>query len=312
MNQKKHLDNSVTSSISSYTAEATRVIAVADTNANEPAMLSMISGPKKWMGHAWSLIESQTLGRDRNKADILIPELSLSRKHVLLLCEGNEIKVQDLHSTNGTFLNGKRLDPKLTYSLKNNDILKMGQLVFKFIEKGNVEGRSILNMQKQIYTDELCKIHNRMFMEIRARELFTASKREDLHLSFIVFDIDFFKKVNDTYSHLAGDDILRSVSDLVSKLIRKDDIFCRIGGEEFGLILPCRLESARRLIEKVRKCIEDKVFTFKKQEIKITISAGATSLQPSDHNWKNLYERADKALYESKENGRNRTTVHHS
>ena len=297
-----HLENSVVE-------DATRVVSVLEQNLSDSAVISIISGPEKWIGRAWPLTKNQTLGRNAGSTDISISELSLSRKHIHFIYKEDGIQVQDLNSTNGTFLNGQKLDAEKTYLLKNNDILKIGDLVFKFMDKGNVEGLSALRMQDQIYTDSLCQIWNRLFMDIKAREMFVYAQQYTSPLSFIVFDIDFFKKINDQYSHLAGDFILFSIADVVKNLIRQTDVFCRMGGEEFGLILECRMESAVQLAEKIRKKIENKSFQFKSDEIKITLSAGVSELKENDQNWKNLYERADSALYESKKQGRNQITA---
>ena len=309
INNKKILNGSKSKLENSVIEDPTRVVSVLEQNLSDSAVISIISGPEKWIGRAWSLTKNQTLGRNAKSADIPIPELSLSRKHIHFIYKEGGIQVQDLNSTNGTFLNGLKLDSKKTYLLKNNDILKVGDLVFKFLDKGNVEGLSALRMQDQIYTDSLCRIWNRLFMDIKAREMFMYSKKHTSPLSFVVFDIDFFKKINDQYSHLAGDFILFSTADLVKNLIRQTDIFCRMGGEEFGLILECRLESAVQLAEKIRKQIENKIFQFKSDEIKITLSAGVSEMRENDQNWKNLYERADSALYESKKQGRNQITA---
>ena len=309
MKNKKKLNHSTSNLENSVVEDLTQVISVLDQTLSDSAVISVISGPKKWIGRVWPLTENQTVGRDEKNTDITLSELSLSRKHMAFLYKEDCIQVQDLNSTNGTFLNGQKLNPKKTYPLKNNDILKIGDLVFKFMEKGNIEGLSALRMQDQMYTDSLCRISNRFFMDIKAREMFVYAQKQVSPLSFIVFDIDFFKKVNDQYSHLAGDFILFSTADLVKNLLRQTDVFCRMGGEEFGLILECHLESAVQLAEKIRKQIENKIFKFKNHEIKITLSAGVSELKEKDQQWKNLYERADSALYESKKQGRNRVTA---
>ena len=309
MDNKKILNKSKTDLEESVVEDLTQVVSVLEQTVSDSAVIVVVSGPKKWVGRAWSLTEDQTLGRNSKNADITLSESSLSRVHVTFLYNKEFIQVQDLHSTNGTFLNGQRLDPKKNYPLKNNDILKIGDLAFKFIEKGNIEGLSALRMQDQMYTDSLCRIWNRFFMDIKAREMFMSAQENLSPLSFIVFDIDFFKKINDQYSHLAGDFILFLMADLVKNLIRQTDVFCRMGGEEFGLILECGLEFAVQLAEKIRKQVENKSFQFKNHEIKITLSSGVSELKETDQQWKNLYERADSALYESKKQGRNRVTA---
>ena len=270
-----------------------------------PPVLCMVSGPHKMVGQVWLLQEDCVIGRDRKQSDILIQETGVSRKHVLIKCRKEKVQVQDLGSTNGTFLNNKKMDTHRMYDLEHNDLIKIGHIVFKFAGKGHVEGRHFLHVQSQIYQDELCQIKNRVFMELEAKNHFVKARENDSDFSFVIFDIDFFKQVNDGYSHLAGDFILLSVSQLVGEMIRNEDIFCRIGGEEFGLMIPTSLEDTVSRMEKIRKRVQSEIFNFGNQKIQITLSAGVSSLRDVDKSWKDLYSRADKFLYQAKRSGRN-------
>ncbi len=271
---------------------------------DSPALLSLIIGPKQWVGKTWTLTKNQIFGRDRNKADVYIPDNSLSREHIHILCSSKAVQVQDLRSTNGSFLNNQKMDPEKIYTLKNSDILRVGEIVFKYIASGNIEARSIFQVQDQMYTDSLCQIHNRKYMEDKGQEMI----RQKKHVSFISFDLDHFKKINDQYGHIGGDFILTCVSSLVRGSIRKSDIFCRMGGEEFSLMMECDKETALQLAEEIRSKIAGEVFEFEDQVIAVSVSLGVTELQGTDKSWKDLYKRADKALYKSKQEGRNRVS----
>ena len=271
---------------------------------DSPALLSLIIGPKQWVGKTWTLTKNQTFGRDKSKADVYIPDNSLSREHIRILFSASEVQAQDLGSTNGSFLNNQKMDPEKTYTLKHSDILRLGEIVFKYIASGNIEARSIFQVQDQMYTDSLCQIHNRKYMEDKGQEMI----RQKKHVSFISFDLDHFKKVNDQYGHIGGDFILTCVSSLVRNSIRKSDIFCRMGGEEFSLMMECDKETALQLAEEIRSKIAGEVFEFEDQGITVSVSLGVAEIQEADKSWKDLYKRADKALYKSKQEGRNRVS----
>ena len=128
----------------------------------------------------------------------------------------------------------------------------------------------------------------------------------DQPLSIVLFDIDFFKKVNDTYGHLAGDFILKEVAALTKKELRKSDLCGRFGGEEFLIILPhTKAPGALRFAERLREKIQNHSFIYQGRKIPITISLGVTTAGPTD-SVISLIDRADQALYQAKTRGRNR------
>jgi len=151
--------------------------------------------------------------------------------------------------------------------------------------------------------DALTKIYNRRrFLELLAHGMDTA-KRLQIDLSIIFFDIDHFKKINDTYGHNTGDDVLRGLSSLIAGTIRRNDIFARWGGEEFLILLEStNLENAATLAEKLRRKIMEHEFPEVK---KVTCSFGVSSYSP-DESGETFINRADTALYRAKESGRNR------
>ncbi len=132
------------------------------------------------------------------------------------------------------------------------------------------------------------------------------SKHTNSPLSIILFDIDHFKKINDTYGHLVGDTVLRELSEVVRASIRESEYFVRWGGEEFIILLPgTSLEGAKMVAEKLRRAIESHLFSTVGR---VTSSFGVTALR-TDDTIKTFIERCDEALYEAKEGGRNRVKV---
>lgn len=164
--------------------------------------------------------------------------------------------------------------------------------------------------QKEVYkalseTDELTKAHNRRFFDEILDALVETYKNKTAPFSLIIFDIDDFKKINDTYGHDAGDFILKRISELVRANIRQEDIFCRIGGEEFVVILKqLDIFGAYVVSEKLRKIVETTDFTYKGKTIKTTISLGVAEFSKNDTK-QTLFKKADIALYTSKTSGKN-------
>lgn len=159
--------------------------------------------------------------------------------------------------------------------------------------------------------DGLTGIHNRRYLEQRLATEFDRSKRYGGHFSFMLFDLDHFKKVNDTYGHLAGDAVLCTVSQRVNSLLRTVDVLGRYGGEEFGVILPStNLEGAIVVAERLRQIVAQTPVMYKETAIPITVSIGVTEFKAETPNYEHLIHCADLALYFGKENGRNRVACH--
>lgn len=155
--------------------------------------------------------------------------------------------------------------------------------------------------------DGLTGVYNRRFMEKRMEEEFERHVRYSRNLSFIMFDIDFFKKVNDTHGHLCGDSILKNISGGISASIRATDFLARYGGEEFCCLLPeTDFPSAALLAERLRKKVAGMKHHYQGVEISVTISLGVAGLSPGILSCHDLLKIADEALYEAKRSGRNR------
>jgi diguanylate cyclase len=154
--------------------------------------------------------------------------------------------------------------------------------------------------------DSLTGVHSRYAYEQRLEEEFQRWQRHAQPLTFSVWDIDFFKRVNDTYGHDVGDRMLRGVADLLGRKKRTEDFLARIGGEEFVLLLPMTtLEAAVGVADKLRSAIETTTFIHHGKPVPVTISCGLTEFREGDLP-ATVYERADRALYQAKNGGRNR------
>ncbi len=157
--------------------------------------------------------------------------------------------------------------------------------------------------------DALTNLNNRRQFETRLGQEISITKRQNNPLCAMMIDIDFFKKVNDTYGHAAGDEVLRTVASIIKEQLRESDIPARYGGEEFAVLLPfTKIEEAQIVGERLRKAVEAHPVTVDNVEIAVTISMGLAEYNKIESG-EELFERADKALYEAKKGGRNRVCV---
>lgn len=155
-------------------------------------------------------------------------------------------------------------------------------------------------------TDALTNLYNRRYFETTFAREFARAKRYNSQLSLVVVDIDWFKKINDTYGHSCGDYVLRELSWLMAENFRQTDIIFRYGGEEFVILLTeTDGNSAIIPVERLRRAVEDNKFKFKGVELNVTISAGISS-DKDVNEVSQMFDNADKALYQAKEEGRNR------
>jgi diguanylate cyclase (GGDEF)-like protein len=163
-------------------------------------------------------------------------------------------------------------------------------------------------LQEKNTLDDLTGLYNRRFYDQKILAEYRRSRRNLTPLSLVVIDIDHFKKVNDKYGHLAGDECLVAVSTCIKECLRRSaDISCRYGGEEFCLILPeTDSKGALALAEELRESIANCQVNYNNSTIKLTISCGiSTYLQQKNVQLEHLFAAADKALYQAKHNGRN-------
>lgn len=172
------------------------------------------------------------------------------------------------------------------------------------------EGEALTNRLKeernQALVDALTGIANRLAYDERITAEYTRWKRFRQPLSLLVWDVDFFKRVNDTYGHKAGDKVLKVVAERLSSQVRETDFFARYGGEEFVMLMPGTAAAAAiEVADKLRASIESTEFHYRQQRVNITLSCGVSEFQPNDTP-ERVFERADSALYRAKELGRNR------
>jgi diguanylate cyclase (GGDEF)-like protein len=278
---------------------------------NAPPSIVVLIGPPGITGKQWSLMQAETIVGRSPECPIYVDDRSLSRQHCRFVMMGNEVAVVDMASTNKTVVNGEVLTPLMPHKLKNNDQVRTGNVVFKFLEQGSLEAMSTQEVQARVVKDALTGAHTKADFYVRAPEIIKRAEALGDPLAMVVFDIDFFKKINDTYGHPGGDFVLRELGTIVgTRLVRSQDYFARYGGEEFViLLLGSSIQQAMDVAERIRQTIQGHRFEFEGKTVPVTISLGVAEKLSTERTWEVLFDRADKALYQSKKTGRNKVTL---
>ena len=254
------------------------------------------------LGRKYNLDQANVIIGRSSKSDVQIDQESVSRNHAKIINTGKSIILRDLGSTNGTYVNDQLIDE---YVLRDGDFIKIGRTIFKFLSGGNIENAYHEEIYRLTTVDGLTQISNkRFFMETLEREI-ARGVRYQRPLSLVMFDLDHFKVINDTYGHLAGDYVLKQLATVIKGKIRREDILARYGGEEFAIVLPeIDGNNALQFAEKVRKLVEKAPFKFEDTKIAVTVSVGLATCNDAD-DAANLIKRTDEKLYEAKGAGRN-------
>ena len=194
-----------------------------------------------------------------------------------------------------------RIRNMLEIRLLNKEAKRQGKILEQLVE----------DLQKQIITDPLTNLYNRRFLQEYLPQEIAKAKRASSSVAVLMFDLDFFKRINDVFGHEAGDAFLKSVAALLQGCIRESDIACRYGGEEFVLVLSgASLDGAIKKAEKIRNAVMDLDLIIRQKPLgKVSTSIGIAVYPEHGAEMEALLRAADEALYEAKERGRNRVVV---
>lgn len=275
----------------------------------QEACLIIIRG--KPQGHRFFLtMPEMTIGRDPT-ADLCVADQSISRKHAKILKQGETVFVTDLGSSNGTYVNDKKLSPGEPVILAKEDMIKAGNSILKFLPAGELEILYYGNLGDAAHMDPMTKIYNKGYLLEALDAEFKRAKALHTEFTVIFFDLDHFKKVNDTYGHEAGDFVLKEVTALLrAGFMRPKDVFARYGGEEFVVLLASmNAAQGAELAERMRAAVETHAFIYEGKRIPVTCSMGIAEISTTVESAQTLLKQADKALYTSKQGGRNRVTT---
>ncbi len=248
------------------------------------------------------------IGRDP-ASDLVIKDDGISRVHAeVRRLDGDRLYIKDLDSTNGVFVGGDRV---LEAVLSEGDKVLLGRrTILKFVLYDEMEQ----HFQQQLYEsstrDGLTSVFNRKYFDQKIISDLSFAKRHNLPLTVLMLDVDYFKKVNDTYGHRTGDQVLISVTQAILHIIRTEDVLARYGGEEFVVIAQgTSLEGGLALAERIRHQVESSVIRSLNDatQFRVTVSIGVGTLSPGVVAAPEaVVSLADKNLYAAKEGGRNR------
>src|SRR6185503_17354216 len=242
------------------------------------------------------------IGRGQ-KAQIRLFDDGISREHAQVVIEDGHVYLMDLGSTNGTFCNGLKVDKRQL--IDGDKILVGSTTILKFTYHDNLDEMFQKQMYESALRDGLTKAFNKKYFTDRLESEFTFATRHASPLALVLFDIDHFKKVNDTHGHQAGDYVLSEISTLLSGALRAEDVFARYGGEEFAVICRGSDQGQAQVVgERLRKSVEGHRFVYEGTLIPVTISVGISVLpNPAVKDANDIVGFADQALYKSKNGG---------
>jgi diguanylate cyclase (GGDEF)-like protein len=201
----------------------------------------------------------------------------------------------------------QKTTPKDELDVYKNNLIDVANDIKTYI---SLLTQKVETYSDKAYKDGLTETFNRRFLEEKAKELFLKYKLSDTQVGIIMLDIDDFKKINDTYGHDIGDMVLIALVNTVKKIIRKNDLFIRYGGEEFIIILPdSNIENTYKIAEKIRQEVEKLQIDIGERLLSFTVSAGISEIHKNDESIYDAIKRADVNLYKAKKHGKNRVAI---
>jgi two-component system cell cycle response regulator len=257
-----------------------------------------------------------TLGRAEG-CSFRFDDASVSGVHAKVVCISVDHVFADAGSTNGSYVNDAKVSS--TVKLKDGDRIQLGSATFlRFSLVSEDEEKALRKMYDAALRDGLTGVFNRKHLEERIDAEIAYAQRHQTELSLAIFDVDHFKKVNDTYGHLAGDAVLKRVAQILAEGLRTEDVLGRYGGEEFVIVVRgISVGGAKVLADRLRESLERtslRLGATTPTTLSVTASAGVSSLACTEAYPKqqgrsdkiSLLEIADGRLYKAKQAGRNR------
>jgi diguanylate cyclase (GGDEF)-like protein len=249
--------------------------------------------------------EQFRVGRSQD-CELWLGDDGVSRKHARIFQEGATYLIEDTESANGTFVQGQRVSRQV---LRDGDVIQFGPTaVFRYTVTDESQEALLQQLYDASVTDALTGAHNREHFDTQLRSELSYARRHKVEVSLAFFDVDHFKRVNDTYGHPAGDAVLVALADTIRNMIRNEDVFARYGGEEFALILRgIDCVGAHTVSERLRERVEALRVPTDAGELRVTVSVGCSSFAELEEKTPEaLVSTADKRLYAAKHAGRNR------
>jgi two-component system cell cycle response regulator len=243
------------------------------------------------------------------ECEIWLNDDGVSRRHATIAPDGGAYVLEDTGSANGTFVAGQKVDRAV---LRDGDLIQFGpQAVFRYSIADESQEQLLRQLYEASVTDALTGANNREAFDGQLRMELSYAKRHSTDCALVLFDVDHFKRVNDTHGHPVGDEVLVEIAKATKRLVRNEDVFARYGGEEFALILRgIALEGARVVGERLRERIAALSLQTDQGPLSVTVSVGCASFGSTpDPSAENLVQTADRRLYVAKRSGRNRVVA---
>ena len=270
---------------------------------NKPPALLIVGGDLN--GTLFDLLQEEvTAGRSSNNT-IQLEFNGISRNHFKIMMTDSMATIQDLGSKNGTFVNNKKIEGSIP--LSKGDTIKIGSIALKYLPKGDPERLTYDKLKEEANTDKHTGCYNKTYFNKSLGNEVANCKVTGNPLSLILFDLDHFKHLNDNFGHDAGDFVLKDLSALIRENgVRELDIFARYGGEEFVILLPkTNIKNAFEIAERLRVLVEQYKFIYEGSEMPVTASIGIADYRKGVKTGTDLFKRADDAVYQAKNAGRN-------
>ncbi len=266
--------------------------------------LTVIWGTNADFGKEIQLGDKPIMVGRSDEADLKLTDRLVSRRHFIVRPIGHGFyEIEDLGSSNGTFVNHERIKRKVLIA---EDKIRAGETIIKFHYKDEYDSRFFERLFKMAILDGHTGLLNKTFFMEQLKIQFEIARRHRRYLSFVLMDLDNFKQINDRYGHPVGDVVLKKVAEIIYAQKRAQDIAGRYGGEEFGLILPeTDAKGAVTLAERIRKAIEEAEFKAYHEIVRTTASFGISCYPTTALSMRELIEQADEALYIAKKEGKN-------
>ncbi len=264
------------------------------------ACLVFVEGHGTVLGQRVALDAEIVIGRDPTCA-VRLDGDDVSRRHARVAPEGDGHVVGDLGSLNGTWVNGLEVELR---RLSPGDRIRVGPYVAKYLAAGDAEAAYHAELHRRATTDELTGLPNRGTFERWLTREAERTRRDGRHLALILVDVDHYKRVNDQLGHVAGDLVLREVARRLREAVRSEDLLARVGGDEFGVLLPgADLAAGAEVGERIRSQVRAAPVGATEGSVNVTVSTGVAAFEPQDDEL-SFVSRADLRLYEAKRDGR--------
>lgn len=272
-------------------------------NLSKQPCLIVMSGKDLARKHPLNLPEV-IIGRSAD-ANITVKEHNVSRRHAKITFKGDKAHIEDLGSTNGTFVNSERIT---SVDLEDGDLISIGKTILKLSFQSDIDSAFHDEIYNSATNDELTTLFNRKYFQKHIEAEFARVERYGRDVSLLILDLDNFKQINDQHGHPAGDLVLKACGRTIKSCIRHNvDVPARYGGEEFAILLPeTGAKFALKIAEKIRKKIEEMRLDCDGKTLQITVSIGVSSNRTETTSVDALIRDADEKLYMAKRKGKNR------